>query len=490
MMIKSFYIKNLFLEDDILIDFTGNKNDESRYMIGPNGNGKTTVLNLLFQTIVMQNEVITNTAYKFKYTAVNLEQNEIGLNKIYLYKINNDSCVYMYEFKSKILLVFVYDTQNEKNQIKIYEQEKINIYQKIEELIDIIESFMKKNNIFELFHSPVNFDGDILNNDTYHKYNLEAALILEKHFLNLTDAFEDENIFGYSNSIDIDRLKKTFCLNKLENSILYFPTYRHIGDIINNFQQKNRHGGFPFDDELNFVKDRKVIDINQENLDLIFNNFKNYLDNINSTGITKLMKEFIEKSLTPNSQNYELDLTKKDIEKVRNLVKKLNINSMMNLNFDVALSIEDSVNKNTLMNLATLNDLYTSFLKELNIKTRPVKILKSSLSAFFGEKIQLEFDETDFKINLSKNLNELSSGQKQLIGIVAFSLLEMNNSIFKKPLILIDEPELSLHIDWQRMLNHYLSAFKNNQYFVATHSPFFLRETDTSLILKVENDEN
>lgn len=489
-MIKSFYVKNLFLEEDIFINFNGNKKDESRYMIGPNGNGKTTVLNLLFQTIVMQNEVSSNTAYKFQYTTVNLEQNEIGLDRIYLYKINNDSCVYMYEFKSTILLVFLYDTQTEKNQIKVYEQEKANLNYEAERLIDLIASFMKKNNIFELFHSPINFDGDFSSNDAYYKYNLEAARILEKDFLNLTDVFEDENIFGYSNSVDIDMLKRTFDLNKLEDSILYFPTYRHIGDIINNFQQKNRNRGFSFDDELNFEKDRKVIDINQENLDLIFNNFKNYLDNINSTGITKLMKEFIEKSLTPNSQDYELDLTKKDIKKVKNLVKKLNINSMIDLNLDIVLNSEDSVNKNTLMNLATLNDLYTSFLNELNTKIKPIKILQSSLNAFFGEKIQLEFDETDFRINLSKNLNELSSGQKQLIGIVAFSLLEMNNSIFKKPLILIDEPELSLHIDWQRMLNHYLSAFENNQYFVATHSPFFLRETDTSLILQVENDED
>ena len=37
---------------------------------------------------------------------------------------------------------------------------------------------------------------------------------------------------------------------------------------------------------------------------------------------------------------------------------------------------------------------------------------------------------------------------------------------------MIDEPELSLHIDWQKHIVKYLIEYsKNNQIFVVTHSP-------------------
>lgn len=68
------------------------------------------------------------------------------------------------------------------------------------------------------------------------------------------------------------------------------------------------------------------------------------------------------------------------------------------------------------------------------------------------------------------NINELSSGEQQIITIVSHIIFrEQNNS-----LILIDEPELSLHIHWQDMLKNFFENFRNNktiQLILATHSP-------------------
>lgn len=68
------------------------------------------------------------------------------------------------------------------------------------------------------------------------------------------------------------------------------------------------------------------------------------------------------------------------------------------------------------------------------------------------------------------NINELSSGEQQVITIVSHIIFrEQNNS-----LILIDEPELSLHIHWQDMLRNFFENFKENrtvQLILATHSP-------------------
>ena len=61
----------------------------------------------------------------------------------------------------------------------------------------------------------------------------------------------------------------------------------------------------------------------------------------------------------------------------------------------------------------------------------------------------------------------LSAGEKQILSFLCYNAFSKNTTIF------IDEPELSLHIDWQRLLFPILLQQKtDNQFFVATHSPF------------------
>ncbi|MBX7241278.1 MAG: AAA family ATPase [Bacteroidia bacterium] len=70
-------------------------------------------------------------------------------------------------------------------------------------------------------------------------------------------------------------------------------------------------------------------------------------------------------------------------------------------------------------------------------------------------------------------IEELSSGEKRLISY-AFSLyfLDIKNSV-----LLIDEPELSLHPNWQNQIIKVYERFareNNNQIILATHSPFIV----------------
>lgn len=47
------------------------------------------------------------------------------------------------------------------------------------------------------------------------------------------------------------------------------------------------------------------------------------------------------------------------------------------------------------------------------------------------------------------------------------------NAFSEETVVFIDEPELSLHVDWQRLLfPTLLKQGQKNQFFVATHSPF------------------
>ena len=63
--------------------------------------------------------------------------------------------------------------------------------------------------------------------------------------------------------------------------------------------------------------------------------------------------------------------------------------------------------------------------------------------------------------------DKLSSGEKQMLSFLCYNAFNDKTSIF------IDEPELSLHIDWQRLfLPTLLDQSTGNQFFIATHSPF------------------
>ena len=61
----------------------------------------------------------------------------------------------------------------------------------------------------------------------------------------------------------------------------------------------------------------------------------------------------------------------------------------------------------------------------------------------------------------------LSAGEKQMLSFLCY------NAVLTNAVIFVDEPEISLHVDWQRLLLPTLMEQNGtNQWIVATHSPF------------------
>lgn len=80
------------------------------------------------------------------------------------------------------------------------------------------------------------------------------------------------------------------------------------------------------------------------------------------------------------------------------------------------------------------------------------------------------------------SLNELSSGEKQLLTFLTIALLEGSDRNF----IIIDEPELSLNMKWQREILPLLSELAPNaQIIVASHSPSIVAG-NTNYLVKLE----
>ena len=94
------------------------------------------------------------------------------------------------------------------------------------------------------------------------------------------------------------------------------------------------------------------------------------------------------------------------------------------------------------------------------------------------------------------NISQLSSGEKQIVFRGGFLLKDINK--LKGSLIIIDEPEISLHPDWQlKIMSFFKKLFTNDagvqtsQMVITTHSPFILhnynRNDDKVIILKKSN---
>ncbi|PEP31649.1 hypothetical protein CN575_21375 [Bacillus wiedmannii] len=117
----------------------------------------------------------------------------------------------------------------------------------------------------------------------------------------------------------------------------------------------------------------------------------------------------------------------------------------------------------------------------------PNKKYKKVINTVNGKKILFE----EFGKEIS--INELSSGEKQIVFRGSFLL--RNKLATEGAIVLIDEPEISLHPKWQlKILDFYKNLFKNtegfqtSQLFFATHSPFVIhndsRSNDKVLVLK------
>lgn len=101
----------------------------------------------------------------------------------------------------------------------------------------------------------------------------------------------------------------------------------------------------------------------------------------------------------------------------------------------------------------------------------------------------IEYAKGDKKL-IFKNFNSqdelditlLSSGEKQLIIFYIFSLIDDTSRQSK--LLMVDEPELSLHIDWQaQLLPSVLEVINQNQQLVvATHSPDIIGDYHTKCV--------
>lgn len=180
-------------------------------------------------------------------------------------------------------------------------------------------------------------------------------------------------------------------------------------------------------EDINYLLSNKYADISEEIRRLEANQSKTILD------------------LVANSQEKE----KESLEDIRNIVKE-----------------NDSKRNEILRPFNVLSGLVNRIFKEKSIKISNNLELGEAKEAIFSDK--------------------LSAGEKQMLSFLCY------NFFFDNSVIFIDEPELSLHTDWQRVLfPTLLKQKKQNQFIIATHSPFiYSKYPEKEIVINEDKGNN
>ncbi|QYX30531.1 AAA family ATPase [Sphaerospermopsis torques-reginae] len=205
----------------------------------------------------------------------------------------------------------------------------------------------------------------------------------------------------------------------------------------------------PIDEMIIALEDDIVIRVDSENRSITGNK-----QDINYTLNTSFINTFdvVEKSVDPNLTllDYQLDKLKLEF-----------VTYQRDLSNKVETILKQDDGESRLNQLAKIEAIY-----------EPKKTFIEIINYLFTH-TDKKFDEKEFhfiKTGIQTPIlpQDLSSGEKQILIILLKTLLQD-----KQPYILLmDEPEISLHIDWQRsLIEHIRQINPNCQIIITTHSP-------------------
>ncbi len=444
-MIDYIKIYGLHNEMDVSLNF----NSPVKIIIGDNGSGKTTVLNALY--CILNKDFSKLSSLSFERIELKIKNiKKIIIKKSDLYK--GWDVEELYHPAIRALLDYVSEIE-------------------LIELLNLVytEGFSKtrKSPNFRKILETRNWTSseiyDRLEHVAHIKNNKLKINIIQQEFL-----FED-----FIDSNNLAKIKEIIT-DSVKGKVLYLPTYRRIEEAIKNFGDLND----------NSISKSPLIKFGMEDVEQRFKRIQSELKD----SAVRLYTNLNGKMLTQLASKHEA--LEEDFVKIEN-TDALKI---------VFARVGDSITKETKKNILSLIDkghikqeryhplvfVLSNLIDVYDEQKETDESIKSFIKVANKYLVKKEFiyDENNVEISVinkkSKKivtLENLSSGEKQLISIFSLLYLEEENYI-----VIFDEPELSLSIEWQEMiLPDMLKSGKCSFLVAATHSPFiFNNELDSN----------
>lgn len=426
--LKLFEITNLFNQFNVSLPL----DEKVNIFLGENGMGKTTILNCLYYVLSGNIEKLNNIIFdSISLTFVDGEKFSIDYNDISSYVED-----YMYGNppyrRRKVQFESLFTIKELENISKLF-GERAN------------EEELKKYyfRVSDMFGMP----------PSMARRELERYIV-QQFQKNMTTKADFNKVITFKKNVS----------EKIDEEILYFPTYRRIEEDMSNLG-------------IDIEKDRVKSKLIQFGMTDVEKNIEALLQMIKSVAITGfakmtgvLLKQYLNGELS-DVENYKVEQNKLVIALARigdeiEEQDKQRIIELVN-----SLDIYNSENRYLLNLIKNLIDSY----ERQNKYDERVKTFTSICNNYLNGKKYI-YDETNVELGIYKektkkpiSIQNLSSGEKQIISV--FSKLYIEN--IENCIILFDEPELSLSIKWQNMfLPDVVNSGKCSTLIAVTHSPF------------------
>lgn len=438
--IKKFEIFGLFGYKDVSIVF----NHSTLIVIGENGFGKTSILNLL-------NFLITHSYNRLL---------EIKFSALRIVIADAD-----YYFERSLIEKYVSYIERRDNDghsiidfVRRHTDKRVFL-----NAVDLLNQGKRKE-----------FYG-FVNNDDFLK-TIPANVLYQELFTwnEQTKAFNDFELM--ENLID-----------SYGYDVLFYPTYRRVEvDYQSLFPQEQIHRLMRFENDRNFEKQEMSIRFGMKDVTRRIETITDIIRKSSLEGFTNVSGDIIHQMLDARSgTKHELDCTLDELRIV----------------LDRTGSRLDEKDKNVILKQFENhdpklfeNDFLLFYLLQLLMIYRSQEKYDSAINKYcdvcnkYMNEKKFVYDASNVTLGIYRcvngktmisddykvKLNQLSSGEKQIVSIFSQIYLELD----KKYVVLFDEPELSLSIYWQENLLPDIIASGNCMFLMAvTHSPFIFGET-------------
>lgn len=435
------------------IDLDIRFNNDLSILVGANGSGKTTALNLIHSILCPNLQELI----KIPYESIKLRiEHSSNVYSIEIFKNKTKIDIFLY----KVIIIdekFVFESITEGLTIDFQQFEEIEYMKyKNKTEINFSDLLIRKYNGHEIvsfiknLSSPIFVGLERTNSDVKEDY---------KNYL------LERNLYLHNKSIEIDKYrrthKNTLGVSILETELLIQSIYKRLKSVeehySNSIQKELIYSSFEY---INFDLDTSTDQVALSEKYKLVARQSEIEDSLKKIGI-------LDKKLSD-----KLKLFFNNIEKLFISVKGVDFD-------DSKITIEWLLNKSQIDKLSKLVEILDVYKSKVQETFFPITKFLNIINSFFKDTGKRLYVDEVGRLSVKKphgrdlTVDELSSGERQLIILFANVIFDKYKlSTTKNEIMIIDEPEISLHIRWQeKFIDCLYEASEKTQFIIATHSP-------------------
>lgn len=326
----------------------------------------------------------------------------------------------------------------------------------------------------------------------FEKLNLLDSELLDDRLSDekITDEYLGDNYieYHYSNTKELNieyveefnlriALYYYIILNFYNEKIIYFPTYRRIEEELYSIKEN------PFirdEIEEEWFEKSELMSFGLSDVEELIESIENEIKDFNLEGYSEINLNLLSYMMNPLPITNDMIVKVKNQDLVNIVLNRIEGNNLKSIDKNSLKSRLENIRFDS--NISDTDKVIVYFINRLieryEMKSEREEALKTFAEVCNKYLINKKFyyNQSKIKVNvLSRNtkeiieLNNLSSGEKQIVAAFAkFILKDTSNSI-----VIFDEPELSLSVEWQIMYLPDIMKFSGcSKLLAVTHSPF------------------